>query len=293
MQFHNEKLFLSENLNESNRVKNVAIEKRKKDPQDTRGVKTIQRVLDILEILEEFPEGLSLAEISQRIHLPKSTVHRILGVFLERQYIRESHTAGKYLLGYQILNLSKACANSIDLLREARPYLEEINKEFNETVILGGLDYRKFSVIYLDKIDTSHSLRSVSHIGDRVPIHCTALGKAILSKIPMNELQEKLKTYELKKFTENTITDSEDLIQNLREIDNVSYSIDEGEYKLHISCIAAPVCGFQGKPVGAIGVSMPAARFSSERQIQIIKKVTEAVRSISEILILSKVQDVW
>jgi len=270
----------------------VAVEKNN-DLQQTRGVKTIQRVLDILEILEEYPEGLTLAEITQKIHLPKSTVHRILGVFLERQYVRESHSDGKYLLGYQILSLSKSCVNGIDLLREARPYLEALNKEFNETVILGGFDNKKFSVIYLDKIDTSHSLRMVSHIGERVPIHCTALGKAILSKFTIDELQEKLKNYELKAFTENTITDPNELIHNLKEIDKVGYSIDEGEYKQFISCIAAPVCGFQGKPIGAIGISMPTTRFSKDRQIQIIQKVLESVHTISEILVLTKVQDVW
>ncbi len=259
----------------------------------SRGVKTILHVLDILEILEEFPKGLRLSEITERIQLPKSTVHRILGVLLDRQYIRESHTDNEYLLGYQILSLSNACLNGIDLLREARPFLKEINKEFNETVILGCLDSNKLRIIYLDKINSSHSLRMVSHVGERAPVHCTALGKAILSKFTINELQEKLKNYDLRKFTEKTITDLKILIQNLQEINEAGYCIDREEYKLHVSCVAAHICNYQGKPIGAISVSIPTTRFSEDKQHQMTKKIIGATQAISEIFALSKNLDTW
>lgn len=263
------------------------------DFHETRGVKTIQRVLDVLEILEEYPSGLSLVEISDRIRLPKSTVHRFLSVLLDREYIRESHTGGRYLLGYQILSLSKACIKGIDLIPEARPFLEAINEEFNETVILGALDQKKLSVVYLDKIDSSHSLRLISHIGERVPIHCTALGKAILSGFGNDELVEKLKDYELKKFTDNSINDLEELIEEIDDINRKGYSIDREEYKLHISCVAAPIKVLSQKPIGALGVSMPTARFSEEKQERIIRVVVEAAKKISSILALTKNQDVW
>lgn len=267
-------------------------EEKKTNSQQTRGVKTILRVLDTLEILEEYSNGLSLAEISVKIQLPKSTVHRIINALLERQYVRESPIDGKYLLGYQILSLSKACLNSIDLLREARPFLKKINKELNETVILAGLDQNKFRIVYLDKIDSSHSLRTVSHIGERVPVHCTALGKAILSKISIDELKEKLNGYELRKFTENTITDVKKLTQNLNKINKDGFSIDHEEYKQYVSCVAAPVCDYQGKPIGAISVSIPSTRFSENKQEQISKKVVEAAQAISKIISLAKTQNI-
>jgi len=267
--------------------------KKNTDSQETRGVKTIQRVLDILEVLEEYPDGLSLVEITEKIHLPKSTVHRFLSILLDRQYVRESFSNGKYLLGYQILSLSKACIKGIDLIREARPFLEQINSEFNETVILGGLDQAKFSVVYLDKIDTSHTLRLVSHVGERAPIHCTALGKAILSGFNDEELLDRLSKYELRRFTENSIVDMEDLIQIAHEINQKGYAIDNQEYKSHISCIAAPVFGTDGKPIGAVGISMPTSRFSESKQESIIHAVLEATREISKILSFTKTQDVW
>lgn len=266
---------------------------KKDNSKQTRGVKTILRVMDILESFEEYPNRLGLAEISAKVGLPKSTVHRILGTLLERQYIRESSSDGKYLLGYQILSLAKSCLNSVDLLKNARPFLEAINKELNETIILGVLDQNKLRVIYLDKIDTSHSLRLVSHIGERVPVHCTALGKAILSKISEEELREKFKDYELRKFTENTITDLDALIKNLKEINQMGYTIDREEYKPQVSCVAAPICGYIGQPVGAISVSIPTTRFTKERQEQIVHKVLDAAVAISEIVGLARTQEVW
>jgi len=267
--------------------------KKDNNSQQVRGVRTILRVLDILEVLEEFPGGLTLAEIAVKINIPKSTVHRILGVLHDRQYIRGSSTNGKYLLGYQILSLAKVCVSGIDLLREAHPLLEVINREFNETVILGVLDQNRHCVIYLDKIDTSHSLRLVSHIGERIPVHCTALGKAILSQFNEEELRIILADYELRKFTGNTITDLEELIKELREINRIGFAIDRMEYKPHVSCVAVPICGFQGRSIAAISVSIPTARFSQDRQELIIQKVVDSAHSINEMLSLTKTQEAW
>ena len=251
------------------------------------------RVMDILEILEEYPSGLTLAEISQKIGLPKSSTHRILGVLLERQYIRESYTDGKYLLGYQILSLSKACINSIDLLHEARPYMDALNEEFNETVILGVLDHNCRRIIYLDKIDSSHSLRLVSNIGERVPVHCTALGKAILSQFDEGKVRKILQDYELRQFTDHTIIDLDKLIYELQQINKAGYAIDREEYKPFVSCVAAPICNYDGKPVAAISMSIPTSRFSDERSQIIIQKIMDCAHSIDKIISLVREREVW
>jgi len=254
----------------------------------SRGVKTILRVLDVLEILEKNPEGLSLVEISTSLDLPKSTTHRILSVLLERQYARESISSEKYLLGFQILSLAKACLNSIDLFKESRPFLEDLNEKFNETVILGGFDPSNCCIIYLDKIDSSHSLRMVSHVGQRTPLHCTALGKAILSKIPEKTLRKILENYELKAFTKNSITDLDKLIDHLKDVNQKGFCVDNEEYKEHVSCVAAPICGFDQKPLGAISVSVPSIRFTAKKKNEIIEYLVNVSKQISELLSFAK-----
>lgn len=244
------------------------------------------RVLDILELLGEYPSGLTLAEISKKIELPKSSTHRILGVLLDRQYIRESYSNGKYLLGYQILGLSKACLSSIDLLHVAHPYMKSLIEEFNETVIIGALDHNCKRIIYLDKIDSSHSLRLVSSIGERVPVHCTALGKAILSKFNVEKICAILNGCELSKFTEHTIVDIDDLLAELQNINQIGFAVDHEEYKSYVSCVAAPICGFEGIPVAAISMSVPTSRFSDERSQLIIKKIMESASAIEKIISL-------
>jgi len=266
---------------------------KKSSTQLTKGVKTVFRVLDILETIGEAPNGLGLSEISEMLNLPKSTVHRLVGALINRQYIRVSNLNEKYLLDYQILGLSKSCLGTIDILKNTHPYLEAINEELNETVILGVLDHNKFLVIYLDKIDTSHSLRLVSNIGERVPVHCTALGKAILSKYDETEIRRKFKGYELRKFTENTIIDLDTLIINLKEINQLGYCVDREEYKPDISCVAAPICGYLGQPIAAISVSVPSSRFSKKRQKQIISSVLHGCDEISKIAGFAKTKTVW
>ncbi len=251
------------------------------------------RVLDILEILEDYPSGLTLAEISEKINLPKSSTHRILGVLLERQYVRESYGNGKYLLGYQILSLAKTCVNGIDLLNEARPFMEALNNEFNETVILGVPDHNYRRIIYLDKIDSSHSLRLVSNIGERVPIHCTALGKAILSKLEEDKVRKILENYELRKFTDNTILNLEEFIKELHKINKAGVAIDREEYKPFVSCVAAPIRNYDGMPIAAISMSIPTTRFTSERKQLIIDKLIDCAHSIDAILSLIKEKEMW
>jgi len=256
----------------------------------TRGVKTIHRVIDLLEIFKQFPSGLTLSELSTYLEMPKSTVFRMLSVLIERQFIRESTPPGKYLLGYEVLRLSLAYQKGLNLYREAHPRLEALNLKLDETVILGVLDQTQHQIIYLDKLDTSKAIMPGSHIGETAPIHCTALGKALLSRFEREELSCLLAGYEFNKFTENTIDNLQEFCQEMEITKNRGYAIDLQEYKLHVVCIAAPIIDHSGKPLAAISVSAPANRLEELRIEIVAQSVVETANEISKLLAYVPVQ---
>ena len=251
---------------------------------ESRGAKSIHRALDVLSALGANSSGLTLAELSRQLDLPKSTVHRILTALLERQFIRVSPQQGEYRLGYEILRLSQACLESLDLVREARPRLEELNRELDETVLLGVLDELGRQIIYLDKLDTSKTVRLSSRVGRAAPAHCTALGKATLSCFEETELRQMLAEYEFTRFTDQTITDLEVFLEELNEIRERGYAVDLQEYRPNVACVAAPIRSHTGKPLAAVSVSAPSQRVSPQRQEQIGLMLVEAVKDISNLL---------
>lgn len=249
-----------------------------------RGVKNIHRVIDLLESFEQYPCGLSLSELSTHLSLPKSTVSRLLSALLDRRFVRESNPPGKYLLGYKFLHLSSAYLQGFDLYREAHPKLEELNKKIDETTIMGVFDQTQHRIIYLDKLDTTKSIRLGTRVGEIAPIHCTALGKALLSGLPDDEIAEILQTYHFEKYTEQTIVNFSVLLEDLRAARKRGYAIDNQEYKQDIICVGAPILNYIGNPLAAISVSSPADRLDPARLEIVANLVVETAKEIGKLL---------
>jgi len=250
----------------------------------TRGVKNIHRVIDLLESFEQHPSGLSMSELSAYLNMPKSTVSRLLSALIDRRFIRESNPPGKYLLGYKFLNLSSAYLQGFDLYKEAHPILEELNKHIDETVIMGVFDQSQHRIIYIDKIDTTKSIKLGTRVGEIAPIHCTALGKALLSSLKDDKIESILETYSFEKFTDQTIINSIVLIEDLSTIRKRGYAIDHQEYKPDIICVGAPILNAIGDPLAAISVSAPADRLDSTRLEIVANLVVETAKDIGELV---------
>ena len=144
-------------------------------------VQSIDRALSIVEALAGEKEGLGVTEISTRVGLHKSTVHRLLSALGERGYV-EQRSGGAYRLGMKIVELSSLYLNQVELKTEAQPYLRRLLQLTKQPVHLAMLE--GLEIIYIDKIETIHSIRMYSQIGRRSPALCTASGKALLSGLP-------------------------------------------------------------------------------------------------------------
>jgi len=241
-------------------------------------IRAVQRVCDLLDLLQQEPEGTSLVRAAQVTGLPKSSVFRYLATLEERRYVERDPATGGYRIGLALLPMQ---ARQIDLLtREARPYLERLQAEFGETANLGLLDGT--GIVYLDIVESPHAMRLAARPGHRDQLHATALGKAIAARLPADQVRSILKTAGMPRRTENTLTSQREYFAALEEVRKAGYAIDDEENEVGARCVAAAL------PTGqlhlALSVSGPSARVRPGLVPAIANRVIESAADLARAL---------
>jgi DNA-binding IclR family transcriptional regulator len=244
-----------------------------------KGVQVIDRALDILELLSVEREGLGVTEIGIRLNINKSTVHRIVTALVERGYV-EKDTSSVYKLGLRVVELSSMYLNNVELKTEARTYLWELTNKLGLTTHLGILD--GVNVVYIDKIDVVSSRRLYSQIGRRISIHCSALGKSILSGMSYDESDRLLSKCSFEKFTEKTVLTKQQVIEQIDAYRLKGWYVDDEEHDEGIRCLAAPVYDYMDKVVAAISISGANTLISKETEDEIGTMLVETAKKISK-----------
>ncbi|WP_199433403.1 IclR family transcriptional regulator [Qaidamihabitans albus] len=254
--------------------------RRKQDPDDIPSedeedrdytVRAVERVCSILNLLQESVDGVSLNSVARTTSLPKSSAFRYLWTLEAHRYVERDTDAGAFRLGLGFVGMQ---SRHLELLRErARPWLEKLRDEFEETTNLGILDGD--SVIYLDIIESRRSVRLAASNGHRDPLHSTALGKAIAAHLPEERVRSMLEQTGMPERTSATITTVRDYLAELAKVRRVGHAVDDGENELDGRCVAVPILGT--RLPAAISLSAPAARFAVED----IGKVGAALRQIA------------
>ncbi len=245
-----------------------------------KGVQTLDRALDILELLATEKKGLGVTEIGTRVGLHKSTVHRLLAALGERGYVEKNTDFGTYQLGLKIVEISSLHLNSIELKTEAAPYLRKLAAESTQPVHLAT--FVDGEVIYIEKVQTLNTIRMYSQIGKRAPIHCSAVGKALLIDLSEDEIRKVLQNRDLYAYTTNTLTDVESIVEQIKVSKERGWTIDDEEHEENIRCIAAPVYDYRGEVIAAVSTSGPDNVISKERDKEICSYVLEAAEQISK-----------
>jgi len=223
---------------------------------------TVIKAITILDILAlNADTGVSLTELCTLIAIPKSTTYRYL-VTLQELGLTERKSNDHYYLGTRIIELAGAYLRKSDLRNDSQAALDELAEITAETVHLAVPSGTE--VIYISKIESKHILRMFSHIGARLPMHCTALGKAILAFSDRNTLQLVINKAMISR-TPHSIVSTQALENELAMIRSQGYAIDNEENELGIRCVGAPIFDYTGKPIGAISVSAPIDRMDEER----------------------------
>jgi DNA-binding IclR family transcriptional regulator len=242
-------------------------------------VGVLTKVLSIFDLLDRSRDGLQLRAIAEQAKLNKSTAYRFLAHLEKEGYLVRDST-GAYLLGPRLVHLGSGSTYQSTIRKVSRPILEALWRDTGETVNLAVLDGRE--ILYLDVIESPHSFRLVSQIGMRRPLHCTALGKAILAWQGTSFRDELLTAAKLEKLTPHSITRPSDLITELGRIQRRGYALDDEEVELGAKCVAAPVLDSSGQVAAGISVSGPTIRMARTRTAHIADAVKNAALAISQ-----------
>lgn len=245
-------------------------------------IKSLDRALDILELIVGRENGMGVTEISRELDIHKSTVYRLLDTLKFRGYLEKNEDNHKYITGINLFELSSKVLNDIDSRVRVRPYLEELMQKTKETIHLGILDSGE--IIYLDKVESTATIRMYSQVGKRVSAHSTSLGKAIMAHLPEEQVKEILQEKGMEKETKNTITEKEKFLKHLEKVRKQGYAVDDEEQEEDIRCIAGPIFNHRGEVVAAFSISAPITRMNETRMKELAELVVEYSQKMSRSL---------
>ncbi len=241
-------------------------------------VKSVAKAIRLIDYFAEARRPLSLQELAQFSGMPKSTVHGLLAPLRESGYISQG-ADGKYHLGIRLFELGSIVSASWNIVPLARPHLQNIAIQTGQSVQLSIID--KGEVLIVDYADTNSSLRVVTEVGDRLPVHSTAAGKAMLAYLPRVQLESMFKG-ELISFTPHTICTLEGMMAEIEKIRAEGVAVEDGEHRIGLRAAAAPLFNIYGEPRYALGVIGMFRRTSSEAFLAAKALVKEAAEQISK-----------
>ncbi len=243
-------------------------------------IQSVSNACDILECFSLDEEEIGINELVKRLGLNKTQVQRLLTTLEYRGFVERSRVTGGYKLGLKIFELGQVYTTRLQIFKKAKPILEFVVGECNETAYLG--DLRGEYVVYLMSEETTKPVRAISRVGSRFRPHSTALGKAILAFIGDEVVDEIYPDEELPAYTENTIRTKSQLKEELQRIRERGYSVDMEETEPGVNCVAVPVFDYRTKVVAGISISGPVTRFSMERiESELVHVLLEAGRRLS------------
>ena len=215
-------------------------------------IQSIVKAVRIMSLFSSDEPTLTLAEISRRLDLPKSTAHNILNTLLAEGFI-EKVDGDAYALGTSIIALTQGVRVNVELRDRAAPLIRELADLCRESVYLTVRDGDH--VLYIYAVESSRRLLARSAVGDRAPLHCTSVGKSVLAALPLPEVRAIIARTGLPAFTPHTLTDLDALLADLDQTRQRGYAIDNQEHEVRTFCLGAPVLDHRGHVIGACSIS--------------------------------------
>ncbi|MGH3318581.1 MAG: IclR family transcriptional regulator [Streptosporangiaceae bacterium] len=238
----------------------------------THTVRTVDRAIDLLELMCDVGGEMGLSELSAASGLPLPTTHRLMRTLTSRGLARREPSSRNYALGPRLIRLGEAAGRMLG--DWAKPYLAELVEATGETANLAMFDGDE--AVYVAQAPSRHAMRMFTEVGRRVMPHCTGVGKALLSQLPDAEVRELLRRTGMPSQTPHTIADMDALLGELEHVRGRGFALDDGEQEVGVRCVAVPVLG--APTMAAISVSGPATRLTETtwEQIAPVMKSTAA-----------------
>ncbi len=225
---------------------------------------------------DEYEMGISA--LASRLGLAKSTVHRLATTLVEYGMLEQNRESGKYRLGLALFEMGTLVRRKMDVMNEAQTQIHALADLTGETVQLAILDH--LSVLYIRVRESRQAVRMSQGLGSRAPAHCTSVGKALLAYQRPETIQQVIDNG-LGRFTPNTITEPQKLLEELASIRQRGYALDDEEIEQGLRCVAAPIRDHSGRVIAAISVAAPVQRMTKKNVQSTIQPVVAAADAIS------------
>jgi len=246
--------------------------------EDKSKIQSIGKMMGILECFSTLNRHLSLTQISTMSGLPRPTVHRMLTAMKEIGFIEQDIRNGSYGLGIRLFELGNIALANMDLLREAKPFIDRLCKLSGESSHLGV--FNGFEVVVVEREEPSDRQLSGARNSEASPAHCTGVGKALLA-FQRPEVIEQVIAGGLKIYTDTTISTASDLRRELVAIRKRGYAIDNAEHQLWVRCVAAPIRNSSGHVFASVSVTGPADRMTDSKISSLAPLLVQTADSIS------------
>ena len=239
----------------------------------------VERALAMLEAVSLESEGLSNADISRKLQIPKSSASYILRTLEKQGYVNRDAGTGKYRVGLKILSLSRGALSGIDVREVALPIMRHLTEKTSLTCHLAILDGP--DAVYIEKVEAPGFIRMDTWVGRRMRVHATSVGKALVAHIPQEQLEKIVAERGMERRTAKTITTLPRLLKSLEKVREHGYAVDDEENNLGARCLGAPIFNQDGKIEASLGLSGTVNQVNPHTMPRIIEHLKDAARHVS------------
>ena len=239
----------------------------------------VERALAMLEAVAQESDGLSNAEISRKLKIPKSSASYILRTLETQGYLTRELESGKYRVGLKILSLSRGALGGRDVRGVALPIMRHLTHQTGLTCHLAVLDGP--DAVYIEKVEPEGFIRMDTWVGRRMRVHATSVGKSIVAHIPQEQLEQILRKSGMEKRTAKTITTLPRLLKELEKVRTLGYAVDDEENNMGARCVAAPIFDERASIEASLGLSGTTQQVSPQTMPRILEALKDAARHIS------------
>ena len=239
----------------------------------------VERTLLILEAVAQREAGMTNADLSRRLRIPKSSASYILRTLEQHGYLRRDKEDSKYRLGMKVLMLSQGALSSVDIRDVALPVMRHLVDHIHLTTHLAILDHGE--AVYVEKVEPKSFIKMDTWIGRRMAVHTTAVGKAIVAFLDPHEQESIIRERGLRKLTPLSITSAPKLMKEFEHVRHVGYAVDNEENSLGARCVGAPIFNARDEVEASIASTGTITDVTREGVPRLAEAIKEAARRIS------------
>jgi len=247
-------------------------------------VPNLERALIIIELLKEYPDGLTLTEIADKVGAAPTSIFRIAMTMIEKGYFSREERTKKIRMSGKLFAVASVGTCDKNISEIAAPYLRQLRNATKETALLGVLLPNKSQGVAILQYPGLYPFKFLHDIGEPIILHVGAPGKALLAFLPPEERDEFISKLDMKKYTDHTIDNKQDFKKELERVRQQGYAAGLGEWMAEMHCVSAPILDRFDYPLAVVWITGPSSRMPIDKISELAEHVKTCARQISTVL---------